>query len=86
MNNISKFLNLLFSEYANKPHDEGYHLDVQDIPQQELIDLVDLMMKDDTTLRDSVLFHIQNTINSHIGDFEANNRYQSSHKTYYSEG
>jgi len=75
MNELSSYFNMLINEYANKPQDEGYHLDVESLPHNELASLIEVMMKHDNHMRDIVLSHIQESIESHIPNFEINHRY-----------
>jgi hypothetical protein len=75
MNKLISYINLIINEYADKPLDEAYHLDVESIPQNELSTLIEAMLEHDNHLRDIVMSHIQDSIDARLPNFEINHRY-----------
>lgn len=75
MDKITTHLNNIINEYANKPLDDAYHLDSGSLPHNELLSLIDIMIRSDTSLRDTVLNHIQESIDAQIPHFEVEHRY-----------
>lgn len=64
----------LIEPYADKDIERGFSLDIDTIPEHERDNFLDMIMKEDTTLRDLVLFHMQQLINSRLPECESNDR------------
>ena len=75
MEKLTQYFDMIIDEYAHKPVDEGYCLDVEEIPHSELLHLIDKMMKEDTNLRDVVMHTIQKSIDKRLPVFESNHRF-----------
>lgn len=70
MNEINKYIDVcLINEYAFQTED-GFMLDVDSLPEIEKTNFLDVLMKDDTTVRDFVLFQMQKMINERIEHYE----------------
>lgn len=68
MNKLQTYIDrLLIDEYASKNFRDGhYSLDIDDIPQHDLDNFLDVLMAEDTTLRDLVRFQMQRLINARL--------------------
>lgn len=64
----------LIDEYAIKSFEDGYYLDVETIPENERLTLVEKMIKEDTGLRDQVLHYMQELINKRLQVVELEDR------------
>lgn len=83
MNKINQFIDLcLIDEYATKNHKRGFELDIDSIPKNEIISLLELLMNDDNDIRDYVLNSLQNKIDERLVEREQitrwNDGFQSS--------
>ena len=72
----------LIEEYGSKDLRNGYTLYVEDIPQHEIMNFLEVAMEEDTSIRDFVLYEMQKMINSRIGQAEANDRTERKYTTY----
>lgn len=75
MEKLNQYYDMIIYEYADKPTNDAYCLDVEQIPHFELIDLIDKMMKEDTNLRDVIMSKIQQSIDNRIPHFESDHRF-----------
>lgn len=83
MNELNRFVDLcIIDEYATQDFREGWSLDVQDIPDDALVDFLKLMLTSDTRLRDIVLHDMQALINKRIIDREVSARYEIRNPNY----
>lgn len=62
--------NCLIDEYATPTHDGGYYLDLDDLPEYEKNNFLEIAMKHDTSLRDEILFQMQKLINQRLNIYE----------------
>lgn len=78
MKELYKYVDIcLIDEYADKSFTEGYSLDVDDLSEHERSNFLDELMKNDTTVRDLVLFHMQKLIDERLPECEAKDRYDA---------
>lgn len=78
MDRINKYIDLsLINEYADKDFIDGYSLDIDEIPANEQANFLDLLMHNDTEVRDFVLDHMQKLINSRLTVMEREERFDS---------
>lgn len=59
----------IIDEYAMRTND-GFQLDVDDLPQHEKLTFLTKLLESDTSLRDSALSLMQNLINERLHDHE----------------
>jgi len=64
----------IISEFADKDLTNGYTLHIVDVPEHDLTNLVDLMLKKDEVLRDIILDHVQKRINDRLPEYEMDHR------------
>jgi len=70
---LDRYIDLcLIEPYAEKDIERGYTLDIDSLPEHERANFLDMLMKDDTTVRDLVLFHMQKLINTRLSEYEVN--------------
>lgn len=65
----------LLDEYADKDLENGFSLDIDFLPEYEIENFLDQLMKNDTTIRDLVYYHMQKLINRRLSEYESENRY-----------
>ncbi len=71
----TKYLDIcIIDQYAEKSFEDGYTLSVDDIPEHEISHLLDRLMKEDTNVRDLVLYHIQKMIDVRLPEKEVEDR------------
>ena len=76
MNDINNYIDrCLLDEYASKHSLDGISLDIDSVPKHEIKNLLDLLMENDTYIKEMVLSEIQYLINKRIPDYEADNMY-----------
>ena len=76
MKDVIRFLDLcVIDEYATKDFRDGWSLDADNIPRCDIETLVNLLMQEDTAVRDTIMSHIQTLIDERIRDREVNERY-----------
>lgn len=67
MDQINKFVDLcIIDEYAEKDVFNGYHLDLDDLPETEISNLADLLLEHDTHIRDYVRAYMQELLNDRL--------------------
>lgn len=64
----------IIDEYAEKSFHEGYTLDVDSLPDNEISNFLDELMKRDTSVRDYVLHSMQEIIDERLGECELRDR------------
>ena len=67
----------IIDEYADKSFSDGYTLDVDDLKDHDRDNFLAELMRHDTTVRDLVLYHMQELINKRLIECEANDKYDS---------
>lgn len=78
MKDLNKYIdNCIIDEYATKSFSEGYSLDIDDVPETEISNFIDELMKRDTNVRDYVLHSMQQLINERLRERESDERYDS---------
>jgi hypothetical protein len=78
MNDLNKYIDhCIIDEYATKSLSEGFSLDVDDIPENELSNFLHELMQRDTNVRDYVLHSMQSMINERLRECESTERYES---------
>ena len=78
MNDLNKYIDTcIIDEYATKSFSEGFSLDIDDVPQHEVSNFLDELMKRDTDVRDYVLNSMQQLINKRLSECESEERYDS---------
>jgi hypothetical protein len=60
----------IIDEYAMRTND-GFQLDVDDLPQHEKLTFLTKLLENDTSLRDSALNLMQNLIDERLPNYEA---------------
>ena len=73
----------LIEPYAEKNIERGFSLDIDSLPEHERDNFLDMLMKEDTTVRDLVLFHMQQLINKRLPECESNDREAKGLKTIH---
>lgn len=73
----------LIEPYAEKDIERGYTLDIDSLPEHERDNFLDMLMKEDTTVRDLVLFHMQQLINTRLPECEVNDREAQGFRTIH---
>lgn len=72
---IDKYIDVcLLDEYAMGNVHEGFYLDVDSIPEHDRANFLDMLMQDDTSVRDFVLHAMQKMIDARLEDFELSKR------------
>ena len=72
---LNKYVYLcIIDEYADKCFQTGYSLDVDSLPDHEISNFLDELMKRDTNVRDYVLHAMQEAINDRLPECEAEDR------------
>jgi hypothetical protein len=75
MDSLNQYIDLcIIDEYADKSFSEGYSLDVDSLPDNEISNFLDELMKRDTNVRDYVLHCMQQLIDSRLPECEVNDR------------
>jgi hypothetical protein len=75
MDSLNQYVDLcIIDEYADKSFTEGYSLDVDSLPDNEISNFLDELMKRDTTVRDYVRHCMQQIIDSRLPECEVNDR------------
>jgi hypothetical protein len=78
MDAVEKYIDLcLIDEYADKDFKNGYTLDIDSLPDSERANFLDKLMKEDTNIRDFVLYHMQKIINDRLKEKEAMDRFDA---------
>ena len=78
MKEINSYIdNCIINEYANKSLENGYSLDIDDVPPNDIAHLLDLLMKYDTDVRDQVLSRMQNWIDERLPICEMQDNYNN---------
>lgn len=73
--NLNKYIDVcLIDEYATKSFEDGYTLDIDDLPDHEIENFLDRLMQDDTTVRDLVRYHMQQMIDARLPECEVEDR------------
>lgn len=75
MKELNRYIDIcLIDEYANKNVNRGYSLDIDSLPEHERSNFLDELMKNDTTVKDLVLFHMQKLIDERLSHCESKDR------------
>jgi hypothetical protein len=75
MKELTSYIDIcLIDEYADKDFENGYSLDVDSLSEHERSNFLDLLMKNDTAVRDFVLHNMQKLIDERLPECEANDR------------
>jgi hypothetical protein len=75
MDDLNKYIDIcLIDEYANKSFEDGYTLDLDDLPDHEISNFLDRLMQEDTTVRDLVRYHMQQMIDARLPECEVEDR------------
>lgn len=78
MKEINNYIDrCLIDEYANKSFSKGYSLNIDDVTEHDRATLLDLLMKDDTDVKDYVLHTMQKLIDQRLYEKEIEDRYDS---------
>lgn len=73
---VNQYIDLcLIDEYADKDHINGFALDLDDLPKNEIANFLDVLMEEDTAVRDLVLCHMQQLINERLPERERDTRW-----------
>jgi hypothetical protein len=67
----------LIDEYAIKNLQSGYSLDINDLPETEIQNFLDLLFKNDPILQEAIKDRMQDLINQRISFVELQARYDS---------
>lgn len=70
MNNIHTYIDKCLIQEYGVPTKNGYELDLDDLPENEIHNFLDCLMSDDTSVRDLVKFHMQQLINKRLSTVE----------------
>ena len=80
MSQLEKYIdNCLIDEYANK---KDYTLDVSSLPKNEIQNFLDVLMDDDTEIRDLILDKMQHLIDERLPEVEVRDRQNKGIKTH----
>jgi hypothetical protein len=75
MNTLNRYIDIcLIDEYADKDLRNGYALDIDSLPEHTRSNFLDELMKHDTSVRDLVLYHMQEMINERLPECELHDR------------
>jgi len=78
MREINSFIDIcLIKEYSKKSLDNGYSLDIDDVPQNDRSHFLDLLMNHDTDVKDQVLSMMQSWINDRLQICEMKDNFQN---------
>jgi hypothetical protein len=88
MNNFESYIkNCLISEHADKNFEDGWSLDINSIPKQEIHNFLDMLMENDPMFRRDTLDYMQSIIDDRMRDIEVDCRYESGIRmTYTNDG
>ena len=76
MKELYKYIDVcLIDEYAEGNFEDGYSLDIDSLPKNEISNFLDRLMQEDTTIRDFVLSHMQQMINERLPIREVDYRF-----------
>lgn len=80
---VNQYIDLcLIDEYADKDHVNGFALDLDDLPKHEIDNFLDVLMEDDTAVRDLILSHMQKLIDERLPERERDTRWIDGFTTY----
>lgn len=75
MDEIESYIDhCLIDEYADKDFYHGYTLDVDSLSEHEKANFLDLLMRNDTSVRDLIHHHMQKLIDDRLPECEAKDR------------
>ncbi len=75
MESLNKYVDLcIIDEYAEKSFEEGYTLDVDCLPDNEIANFLAELMERDTSVRDYVLHSMQQIIDDRLPECEVRDR------------
>lgn len=78
MKNLITYIDrCLIDEYAIKCFKKGYSLDIDALPKHEISNFLNRLMEHDTSVRDYVLYQMQELINERLPIVEAEHRYDA---------
>lgn len=75
-NTIRSYLDhCLLDEYAFKSRHDGYSMDVSDLPENEIANFLDVLLKHDPVMRELVHDRMQDVIDERLPIYESHDRY-----------
>ena len=75
MDSLNQYVDLcIIDEYADKSFSEGYSLDLETLPENEISNFLDELMRQDTNVRDYVRHCMQQLIDSRLPECEVRDR------------
>jgi hypothetical protein len=76
--NLKKYINLcLIDDYADKDFKNGFSLCVSSLPDKELNNFLEIMVKHDPIMKELILDRMQELIDEHMPEREAKYKYDS---------
>lgn len=76
MSYIDHYIDRIIITKSDKNPVHGYTCDVCDVPEHEIFNLTDLLLKQDDIFKEIALDYIQKKIDKRLEAFEPNHRYQ----------
>lgn len=76
MKNLNSYIDhCIIEEYADRNLKNGYSLDVDDLPKHDFDNFLNMLMEEDTSVRDYVRCSMQKMIDARLPEVESKARY-----------